>query len=398
MLFLFIMVGFINTFFGTTVHAAQVDNQAEPVRVEEIDYEEGYIQIATNHNTKVYFSDSSKSTWSQIEGDIVNGKLYFDISWISIKSDYELNLKGSDDKTVETICLPAYDSTLAVKFDKLTGTLDITSETYADTFEWRKDSENTSWKQVPMDLEKTEDANVWNFLQNIESMRAKGGKIQVRIPQQKGTSVENVGCRPSKTVKVSISKRGNAPTSKVTANKLMVNTTTKQEYRVYAVDGVLQNRGWTECEKNMTLKELVPEVLAKGTTAGSDVVVAIRKSQTESIPYSKTFYLKIPKQEIAPEASAVSIIRTSKKYGIIIDGASTVNPYQYAVVKAGVKKEEDDLSWKTVKSNKEISFSLKTYLDGSIIYVRKMGNNASSKTELKLPSAYTKITISHLTE
>ena len=37
------------------------------VDAEEIDYEEGYIQIATNHNTKVYISDSSKSTWSQID-------------------------------------------------------------------------------------------------------------------------------------------------------------------------------------------------------------------------------------------------------------------------------------------------------------------------------------------
>lgn len=262
--FVFAMLCFCSLGNGVLVQAEENntadDTKAKPVIVKLIDYEQGILQIDTSNNTKVFYSDSAQKTWNVIEGvKDGNGILTMDISWISAAKDYELNLKGSNDETVVTVELPKYNSALKVKFDKVDGSLEFSNEEGATEFEWRKAAAIGDWTKVPMEFS-TEEGQ--KFLKEIESMRVRGGKIQVRIPQSTGESEAKVGSRPSKIITVSITKRGSAPSVKVTANSMNVNTTDKMEYKLISVGGSKQtNTEWTECEKKMYLADMVPQVL-----------------------------------------------------------------------------------------------------------------------------------------
>lgn len=385
---------------SSTEETTPVTEEAKAVEVVYIDFEQGMIQIKANHNTKVYYSDASQKTWNVLEGGKSGDILTMDISWISAAKDYELNLKGSDDETVVSVDLPKYNSKLKVKFDKVDGTLEFTNEEGATEFEWRKAAAVDSWAKAPIDLSKTEQKEVQEFLKEIEAMRVKGGKIQVRIPQKAITSKDAVGSRPSKIVTVSVTKRGNAPSVKVVSNSMQVNTTDKMEYKVISVAGSPQaDAKWTVCDKKMSLSNMAPQVLnVSGSSVGQDVIVAVRKAETEKAAYTKSSYLTIPAQPGAPEASSFSTSKTSSKFSLIIGDATKYTPYQYAVVAKGDTKSDSDLKWKTVSSAKEVSFNIKKYPEGSTIYVRTKGENLSKKTELKLPSAYTTISISYLAE
>lgn len=399
--FIFAMLGFCLLGKGAYVQAADGDDsattdKATAVEVELIDYEQGMIQIQANNNTKVYYSDASQKIWNVIEGAKDNDVLTMDISWISAAKNYELNLKGSDDETVVSVELPKYNSALKAKFDKVDGTIDFTNEEGATEFEWRKATAVDSWSKAPVD---SSIPAAQEFLEEIESLRVKGGKIQVRIPQIQGNSTD-VGRRPSKIITVTVTKRGSAPSVKVVSNSMQVNTTDKMEYKVISVGTNQQtDTKWTVCDKKMFLSDMVPQVITvSGSSVGQNVMVAIRKSETEKTPYTKNRYLNIPAQPGAPDASTFSTSKTSSKFSLIIGDASKYNPYQYAVVAKGDTKSDSDLKWKNVTSSKEISFSIKKYPEGSTIYVRTKGQDLTKKAELKLPSAYTTISTSYLAE
>lgn len=402
-MFLLGMVGVIDGKTELAVHAAVTDTaMAGEVSVKEIDYEAGTIIINPNGNTKVYYSGGTQNTWTQVEGNKdENGCLSMDISWISTNSDYELDLKGSDDETVVSVELPKCNTALKVTFDKIDGIIEFANEEGASYFEWRKASSTGEWMKAPMDLFDSIDTDKQlanNFKQQIEAMRVKGGKISVRIPQIKGKSASEVGERPSKTVTVSITVRGTAPTVKVTSNTMITNTTTAMEYRICSVENKEKSGSWIECDKNMTVSELATEAISESGNVGKNVVVAIRKSETEKVPYSKTTYLEIPGQRIAPDSGVIGVSRTTKKFSIMISDATKEKTYQYAVVKAGKEVEDSKLSWKNVTSSKAVTFSSGSYPNGSTIYIRLNGKNKTTTTSLQLPSAYMKKAISYLTE
>lgn len=127
-------------------------------------------------------------------------------------------------------------------------------------------------------------------------------------------------------------------------------------------------------------------------------MVAVRKTETEKVPYSRSSYLTIPAQPEAPDSSSFTTSRTSSKFSLSIGDASQYRKYQYAIVGEGERKEERQFRWKTVSNAKAITFAKSKYPEGSTIYVRIQGENLSKKSELKLPSAYTTISISYLTE
>lgn len=409
MAFVFALFGFCFFHKGIYVHAEETTSGAKTVEIVSIDYEEGTIQINGNGNTKVFYSDSKKKTWNEIEGVKSSEDIWtMDISWISAAKNYELNLKGSDEDTVVTVELPKYNSSLKATFDKVEGTVDFKNEEGADSFQWRKATAMNEWNTAPIDLAKN-NSNAATFLNEIEALRVKGGKIQIRIPQTPGTK-DNVGSRPSKVVTVSVAKRGNAPSVKVVANNLKLSTTNKMEYKIETVGGEKQTEAkWTDCEKNMTLSDIAPQVFAvsgtvlgdgtvTGASVGTEVVVAVRKAETAKAPYSKSNYVTIPAQPEAPDASKFSTSKTTTKFSLIADDASKNNKYQYVVVEAGNTKNDSQLKWKDITSAKEISFNKNKYSAGSVIYVRTKGENLTKKTTLKLPSAHAEIAISYLTE
>lgn len=403
LMFLISMTGVADGQNNPVVYATATNaTQAGEVSVKEIDYEAGMIIINPNGNTKVYYSNGTQTNWTQIEGNKdENGCLLLDISWISANSDYELTLKGSDDETVVSVELPKCNNSLKVTFDKMDGVVDLSNADGASYFEWRKSSATGEWMKAPIELLDAVGADkemAEKFQQQIEAMRVKGGKISVRIPQTKGTSAINVGERPSKTVTVSITVRGTAPTVKIASNTMIANTTTAMEYRICSVEDKEKSGSWIECEKNMSVSEFANEAISESGNAGKNVVVAIRKAETNKTPYSKVVYLEIPGQRIAPETGVISVSKTTKKFSIMISDATKEKSYQYAVVKAGKEVEDSKLSWKNVTNSKAVNFSLSSYPNGSTIYIRLKGKDKTTTTSLQLPSAYMKMTISYLTE
>lgn len=365
---------------------AFAEDDVQPVTIKEIDYEKAYMVIDPNGNTKVYYSATGKDKWYQVEGSKnTEGYFVLDISWISEKSDYKLSLKGSDDTTVVDTVLPAMNSSIKIKYSAADCELTFENEEGATVFEWKKSTSYVWNTDVP--ISQADDKGTF-FKNAMEELKLKGGKIIVRLPQQKGTSATNTGSRPSKQVSVSIPKRAAAPSIKVNVTKLTVNTTTSMEYGVYSIGGTPSAIDWADCEKAMLVSDLAPEVFA-----GKDVVIAFRKAATSSAGYSQTAYVTIPAQKSAPTEYLTTV--TPSKFTISFPGATKENPIQYAVVKAGTTIAVDKLSWKNVTSSKGISFSIKNLPAGSTIYMRFKGIAESKTVSLALPSAMKTITVTY---
>lgn len=355
-----------------------------------INYEGCSMEVQTNGNDKVYYSDSKKKTWTLLEGTKINDNtLRMDISWISQTKDYELNLKGSENEEIVTVKLPKRNNALKVKFDKVEGVLDFINEENAQEFEWKKATSTGGWKKAPVQLLDNITDSAVQFKNTVDLMRVKGGKISVRIPQVLGQSASEVGKRPSRTVNVSISKRGNAPSVKVVSKKLTVRTSTAMEY---CIAPTTAGSIWKACEKNMLISDFSEDALKK------DITIAVRKKETEKAPYSKTAYVEVPSQREAPLAADIQTTAESeKKFAFSIPKASDSAPYQYVAVKASKVSGFDfsKASWKNLKSSKVVKFSEKSYPKGSKIYVRLMGNDKTKTKDLLLPSKYVEVDITY---
>lgn len=390
---LFVFMLAVMLFWSSSITAKAGDaSEASKVSIVSISYDTGYIEINLNGNTKVYYTQKNKNTWYEVEGNTSGNNLVLDISWISEKAEYSLTFKGDINETEIDVLLPASNTSLKVSYNKVDSSLVFTNYESAANFVWRK-STSYDWQTCSI-LDQSK------FIDEMEQLMVKGGKIIVRIPGEGGQSDTDVGSRPSKSITISIPKRANGPSVKVDTNKLTLNTTNAMEYKIYSVGGMPTNiSDWTECEKKMPLKEMVSQVFATNNEAGKDVVIAIRKAATERAGYSKTTYVTIPGQALAPaEAVSPTISKAESKFKFAISNASSAYAFQYAVVKYGAGTEEANWTWKNITNGKEISFTKSSYPEGSMIYIRLKGVNQSNKTTLKLPSAYTSIVISYVGE
>lgn len=389
-LFIFGILCFCLCVIGKTKAYA---SNAGIVEVTYIDYEEAYILIQPHNNTKVYYSDVKETAWNEVEGKKTpTGLLMLDISWISTSSDYELHLKGDDNETIVELILPKQNKAFSATFDKLDGRLIIDNENGASYFEWRK-STSYEWNQyVPVSQYGSAGES---FLQAVEEMRVKGGKIYVRIPQTTGTGINNVGKRASREVLVTITKRANAPTVKINNTKLTLSTMVKHEYKIYSIGGVLTgNTKWLDADKMMSVKEVAPSALfATSPNKTQEVVLAIRTKATEKAPYSKTQYLTIPAQEKAPKGYTVSYSDT--QYLLYFSQASKTNIYQYVVVKENQIFNEETAAWKSVNGAKTVTLSSKTTPAGSTIYIRMKGNTGTTAVPFSFSTECAALTVKY---
>ena len=266
---------------------------------------------------------------------------------------------------------------------------------FASTFQWRK-STSYEWSNT-IDIAQVSSASNL-FLDELEAMRVSGAKLYVRIPQTKGTSATDTGERSSKEVLVTIPKRASAPKVSLNVSKLTLSTKDTMEYKIYSIGGVLtENRNWITADKTMKLEDIVPSSAKSSTSIlTKELVVMFRTAETEKKSYSKTMYLTIPAQGVAPTEVIESY--TSSKYSLAFPEASKKNPYQYTVVKPGATFNADTASWKSVVSNKAINFTTKNAPAGSVIYVRLKGVSETSSTSLKLPSNHKAFTVKYKAE
>jgi len=363
---------------------------ATAVSIGKIDYENLTMQVYSNNNTIINYSTDNK-TWIEVDGpyDSTKGIYTMDISWVSARSDVTLYFKGDVVKTIRNITLPMQNMALAVTYDKVEGEIAFENEEESTTFEWRKLTDY-NWNKVDMS-EKS--VSYRQFVDQIENFMVKGARITIRMPQEIGTGISNVGLRPSKEVSVTIPARGIAPSIKVNASKLTTNTTAAMEY--YDSTSSL----WVECTKSMSLEELAPTTLY--ANGGKTVTLKIRTAATTSSPYSKTTYFSIPGQAAAPtiggNTSDVTYYYMNSKLMLQFNNASAKNNYEYTMVKSGSTYDVTTAYWKTVSSSKLMTFSSSSAPSGCTIYVRKKGTdaNTSSNTSLVLASAENNFTVSY---
>ncbi len=346
-----------------------------------IDYDNLTIQVYTGGNSLVYYS-IDRSNWTEVEGEYIDSaKVYImDISWIASNKDVTLYFKGDINKTVKSVTLPEMNSSLKVTYNKATNSFTFLNDDDALAFEWRK-ATDYNWIRVDMN---EYSATYRNFLSEIDKLRVKGAKINIRIPQQMGYGVNDPGKRPSKEVAITIPAMENAPAIKVNSSKLTLNTSAAMEYYN---PFTLQ---WEKCSANMSIEALAPLALYKN--GSNQVTVMIRKAATGSKPYSKTAYVIVPGQAAAPTIGDISKDVTyyymNNKLTLVFNKATANDKYEYTYVKPGAVFDITKASWKTVSSSKPISLSNKTVPDGSIVYVRKKGvdANSSKKTDVILAS------------
>lgn len=391
-----------------------------PVKVQSIDYDDLWLYVDPGDNGMVYYSDKSKKVWSDAlqaekSSDAVrtsgkDGLFCIDISWIKATSQGKICLKGDLNEEIVEVDLPARESKYKVKFDKKNGTLTFTSVPNGAThFEWRKATSYTWSEPIPItEASKggsgTEQKST--FCEELEKLRVSGASIYVRIVGKDGgypatqtaadgtsTPTLDVGQRPGKEIKISITKRANAPKIKINGSKLTVNSTTSMEY---STD---KGASWKPASKAMALSEIAPKALVTETNATpTEQIVWFRKAAKGNTPYSKPFVLTVPKQRSAPVPGTDFTIESQvDKFCLNFLKASRATPYEYTVVKAGSKFDPAKTSWKSVVTSKQIALSARTAPLGSTIYVRQKEIKLTRLTDQQLASAAAQVTVSFAT-
>ncbi len=363
-----------------------VQAAASAVAFGALDYEKLTMEIHYNGNSIVYYS-TDNAVWTEVEGNYssASGISRMDISWVSAAEDVTLYFKGDVVKTVKSITIPAQDKDFKVIYDKVEGEFTFDDTGVADYFEWRK-SGDYYWNKVSLN---EASASYLSFLSAMESLRVKGASLLFRLPQAAGTGAGNTGSRPSAEITVKILARGTAPTVKVNASKLTVNTTTSMEYYDEASDF------WMECDRTMSLEDIAPAALYEN--GAKTVTLQIRKGATATVPYSKTAYLTIPGQSapttIGDSSKEVTYYYLNSKLVMQFNRASAAEAYEYTIVKAGNYLNVSTASWKSVTNTKLMTLSASTAPEGCTIYVRRKGKDASTTAELVLPSAINSFTV-----
>ncbi|MDF2540344.1 MAG: hypothetical protein K0S47_62 [Herbinix sp.] len=366
---------------GNWKAAQTMAESASAVSIGKIDYDALTLQIYNNLNSIVYYS-TDQTTWYEVEGyyNDTTKSYTMDISWISDSSDATLSFKGDMVNTVKTITIPEQNSDFKVTFDKVEGEFLFTNAEEIDTFEWRKASDY-AWTKVSLD---ESSSSYQNFLDIIELFRTKGVKLNIRTSQISGTGINNAGMRPSKEVMITITPRAVAPSLKVNASKMMINTTAAMEY--YDTMTSL----WMECTSSMLLEELAPSALYE--YGAKNVTLQIRKAATAADTYSKTAFITIPGQSAPPSigdnSCEVTYYYMNSKLILQFNKASSSNAYEYAIIKEYDDYNVSTASWKSVTSSKIMTISNITAPEGCTVYVRRKGidANAAKNVSLILPS------------
>ncbi len=347
---------------------------ASAVTLGVINYEDLTLQVFNNNNSIVFYS-MDQLNWTEVEGSYEAGAYLMDISWVSTSLDATLYFKGDSNSSVTMVTIPMQNNDFNVTFDKVEGDFIFDNTDLSDDFEWRKASDY-SWKTVSLD---ESSSSYRAFLNSVEIFRVKGAKLILRLPQQVGNALE-AGNRPSKEITITIPARADAPNVSVNAARLTLNTTTAMEYYDDAT-GI-----WMECTKGMAVEEIAPGVLHQN--GSKSITLKLRTAATEKAPYSKTTLLTIPGQQAAPRIGGntedISYYYVNSKLTMVFNLASKTNQYEYAILKPGAEFDFAKAGWITVNLSKPMTLSNSVAPDGSTVYLRKKGTDASSARNISL--------------
>lgn len=359
---------------------------AESISVTEIDYEKLTLTVTANAGDSRIFLATSKNatTWDEIPEELdENHKVTMDISWASLTKNYTLYLKGDKSTDPVQVVLPKQNTKFKASLNIASNELSFTNVGTSGEIYWRK-STSTEWK-------KFNQAEMKNLL---ESFSLKGISLVFRTGQVKGTSVANPGERPSKVSTVKVAKRAAAPKVSLNYNTMTFGVKKTMEYKLSDEDE------WKPITvTTLNLGDVMPKVMygETGVALKEDETVGIdfRVKATTSKVASQTTTLEIPGQEDTPTANINHVYTGPTQLKLLIDKmetenhgtleeASTSNPYEYTVVKAGEQINIYTAKWTSITTN-TTKISSTAAPEGSAVYVRKKAGTA------KLPGKEQKI-------
>lgn len=355
---------------------------AKSISIQEIDYEAQTITVKSDGSDQLlYFSDGKQKTWEAAYGEWKDSVFTMDISFVNPKKAYTLSIKGNASTTPVVVKLPAQKSNFSASINTIESSVSFSNQGEAASVEWRKSVSGCVSSQWT-----TYDAT--SFGKELETLALKGATLYFRTVQVKGNA-SNPGVRPSKEVKVTVSRRAAAPSVTVDGSTLQLKGKTTMEYKKSSED---KWKGFTNA--NVNLRDIVPEVLlGDGENASaSEASIDVRTKQTTSKVASQVKSVKIAAQERTPNNFEFSYISQSKcGFSLTavdkdkkesIPAPSSSNAYEYTIVKAGSVLDEATAKWTAITGTSQITITSTNAPKGSVIYYRKKASTADGKTVL----------------
>jgi hypothetical protein len=375
-----VYISAILLFFALIVFAhAKPVSAASSITVTEINYLDSTITLKVNGDTKVYFSDSKKTTWDAIPGEIgSDGKITMDISWISTSKNYIINFKGDVSTEVVSVTIPKQATNFKATFNKVKGTVTFTNAG-TRTVEWRKDGSST-WNTV--------DTNT--FATQLGYLFNNGATLRFRLAPVNGTSSTSVGSRASKEVSVTITKKASAPSVTVNGSAFTIAVKKGMAYRTVNADGTTTDWTTVSSSADLLLSEVATKAMYKSAaTTQSKVTLQFRTNATSSSMVSKIATVTVPTQEGPPSEDAFGIslsYLSSTSLSLTVKAASSTVPFEYTVVEKDDELSYTSASWSTISSSTAVTLTKTKAPAGSHIYVRKKSIAATDTVDFALAS------------
>lgn len=358
------------------------------VSVTEIDYENLTLTVQANaEDSRVFFATTkTASVWEEIPGGVdEKQQATMDISWISASGNVSLYLKGDKSKNPVKVVVPKQNTKFKAKFNTLDNTIKFSNMKDAKAVYWKK-TNSSEW----ILFQSANEAEQKKFANMIENFCTKGITLQFRTAQVKGTSAEQVGARPSKVSSVTISKRATAPSVSLNYSTLMFGAKKTLEYKLS------DSETWMDVSsQKLYLEDVIPKAIYNEgiqTEELEDTIsVDFRTKATSSKIASQICTLQIPMQKntlldnvifsyTGSKQCKIEIIKKELSDEIVLDAASSTNPYEYTIVKAGDTFDVHTAKWTTITSETtKISSSIAP--KGSLIYLRKKATSSELATK-----------------
>lgn len=359
---------------------------ASGITVSEINYIDSTITLKVNDgDTAVYFSDSKKTDWEAVPGEINSDHtITMDISWIPTDKNYVLTFKANKSTEIISVTLPKLIANFKAIYNKVTGGISFRNSGIR-TIEWRK-KDSTTWNIVNANTIATE----------LGYLNANGAVIYFRLAPSNGTGISSVGYRASAKVEVTIPKKTSAPAITVNGSAFSIAVKKGIAYRTVYSNGTASDWINIASTTDLLLKNIAAKAMYQTAPAErSEVSLQFRTNATSSSQVSNIFTVTIPVQEGPPDVDAYGIslsYTSSSSIALKVKAASSTVPFEYTVVKANEELNYQAAVWTAITSSSEVSLSKTKAPAGSHIFVRKKSVNSVNDDNFALASVETEIT------
>jgi hypothetical protein len=359
---------------------------AASISISEINYFNSTITLKVNDSDSVvYFSDSKKTSWETVPGEINSSNMItMDISWVTSSKSYVMTFKADKSTSVISVTLPKLITNFKATYNKVKSTVSF-NNAGSRTIEWRK-KDSAVWSTVDTNTISTE----------LSYLNTNGATVYFRLAPVNGTGIGNVGYRSSSEVSIVIPKKSSAPSITINGSALSIAVKKGMAYRTVYSD--TSSSDWTTISStsNLLLKNIAAKAMyTNESTTQAEVTLQFRTNATNTTQVSGITTVTVPMQEGPPDEDTYGITlsyTSSSTLSLQVKAASSTVPFEYTVVEADDELNYQTASWVTISSSTAISLNDDTAEEGYHIYLRKKSVNVTGDDDYALASVETDVT------